>query len=203
MKSIGELTGSAPPPTFDMWWAAYPRKQGKKKAEAIYEKLSDTDKSACYLGTLRQVEENPQWAEDDRFIPMPTTFLNQARWQDEIPKTYHEKVASTPVENEAQLVWSALTQFYGTSFHKKHGQKPPELWRKMLKDMPEERLRRGLRATFDMCPEFPPSLPQFIAYCKPTFGELYPPVPQLPRPDGDPEIAADAFTEMKKILGVE
>ena len=199
MKPIGEYLGHKDPPTFEQWWEIYPRKQSKKKAQVIYDKLPDEDKAACYLGTSRHVQDNPQWA-DPQFIPMPTTFLNQARWLDEVPQTRQEKTAATPVTNEAELVWVAMEQFFGKTWLNQYGPKPTEMWRKMLKGMSEQRLKRGLRCTFESGAEFPPSLPKFVEYCRPTFGELHPPRPLLPRPEGSDEVALDALEKIQSIL---
>lgn len=199
MRSISDYLGHHEPPSFDEWWAVYPRKQSKKKAQVIYDNLSDVEKGACYLGTLQHVEENIQWSED-QFIPMPTTFLNQARWEDDIPQTRQQKVASAPVTNEAELVWTAMEQFFGDLWVKRYGPKPTEIWRKMLKGVSEPRLKRGLRCTFESGSEFPPSLPKFMEYCRPTFGELHPPRPALPRPEGSEAVALDALKQMKSIL---
>lgn len=201
VKHIGEYIGEADPPSFDDWWAVYPRKAAKKKAKVMYEKLTDQEKSACYLGTVRQVEGNPQWQGDDQFIPLPTTFLNQARWEDAIPQTHTQKVASTPIKNEADLVWSAMTQFFGDQWVKRHGPKPTELWVKMLKNVSKERLHRGFRRIYESHAEFPPSLPKFMEFCAKTFDEQHPPA--LPKPPGDTKKALEAIETMKQMLGVK
>ena len=201
-----------PPPTFDEWWAVYPRKQGKKKAEQIYDKLPPEKKSACYLGTLHHVDHNRQWA-DERFIPMPTTFLNQERWADDVPRDTKEKIKSEKPNDAAGLVWIAMVEFFGQKWIKEHGEKPSEIWRKMLAPLPEHRLKRGLRKCFESGSDFPPSLPKFMEYCARTFGEeseeraLWDQerLAQLPPPEGvssDPIKADEAFQEMFKILGV-
>jgi hypothetical protein len=186
-----------------MWWAVYPRKQGDKaKIEKKFDELSNADKSACYLGTLLHAEKNPQWG-DKQFIPMPATFLNQKRWNDEIAPSNREEIKDRAVTGEMiEMVWHVLTEMYGEQFIKLHGKEPPELWKKFLRPLSEQRIKRGLRATMDRCKEFPPSLPQFVGFCSPTFGEEH---PALPAPEAfrDPDKAAAAFKEMLDILGVE
>lgn len=70
---------------FDEFWAAYPKKVGKKAAQASWNKIKpDTelhDKIMTAIGRARATE---QWQrENGRFIPNPTTWLNQGRWDDE------------------------------------------------------------------------------------------------------------------------
>ena len=70
---------------FDEFWAAYPKKVGKKAALAAWKRVKpDTelfDKIMTAIGKARVTE---QWTkENGRFIPNPTTWLNQGRWDDE------------------------------------------------------------------------------------------------------------------------
>lgn len=201
LKPISDLTGTAPEPTFAMWWAVYPKKQGDKaKIEKKFDELSGADKGACYLGTLEQSEKNPQW-QDKQYIPMPATFINQKRWNDEIVLSQREEIKEQAVTGEMiEMVWHVMTEMYGEQFIKLHGKTPPQLWSQFLRPLTERRIKRGLRCTMDRCKEFPPSLPQFIGFCSPTFDEQHPTA--LPKPAGDPVLALESIAEMKKILGV-
>lgn len=206
MKAIGEyLQSESGPPTFEQWWSEYPpgRKQGKKKAEQIFEKLDDKKKSAAFLGLVRHRDTNPQWR-DPKYVPMPTTFLNQERWNDEIVLTRSEasqERANTTKDN-CDFVWTAMIEMYGERWVKTHGDKPAELWVKFLRPIPESRVRRGLRHTLTRCKEHPPSLPQFIEFCAPTFGEQHPD-PQLPRPESSSETMESGFAQLREILGYQ
>lgn len=64
---------------FDEFWAVYPRKDNKKRAESAWRRLSKKkqeiamrDCQTRYVNTERQ------------FIPHASTYLNQERWEDEI-----------------------------------------------------------------------------------------------------------------------
>ena len=187
--------------SFDHFWSNYPRKQDKKRSMKLFDQLSDVDKWNAIQGVKHHASSNPQWR-NPAFVPMPSTYLNQRRWEDEIAE---EKDAKARVvgrnDSPAHIVWSAMTQMYGDQWIKKHGEEPSELWRKLLKDMPEEQIKKGLRATFDQGSEFPPSLPKFAEYCKGA--PALPESRMLPKPPGDPEKALEAIEEMKRILGVE
>ena len=77
---------------FDEFWAAYPKKVGKKAARSSWNKIKPDaelhDKIMTAIGRARVTD---QWQrENGRFIPNPTTWLNQGRWDDE----YEEGVTS-------------------------------------------------------------------------------------------------------------
>lgn len=76
---------------FPMFWEHYPNKTSKKKAEQIWERIfqgktkeeCDTLFPKIFDGLTRAVV-SAQWQKDGgQFIPHPTTWLNQERWNDE------------------------------------------------------------------------------------------------------------------------
>lgn len=204
MKAIGELMDAQPPPTFNDWFDVYPkgRRTKNEKVVAKWDSLTPEKQSACYLGTLKHVEHNPQWR-DPQYVPMMATFLNQERWDYEVVITRKEEATDRAQQGDnAEKVWAAMIEMYGEQFVKLHGAKPSALWSKFIKDLPAERIKRGLRVTMQRNTEFPPSLPSFLTYCAPTFDEQHP-NKALPRPEGDPNLAADSFEKMFKILGVK
>lgn len=70
---------------FSRFWAAYPRKAAKKKACAIFLALSPSeDLLLKMLSALAWQVKSEQWTKDGgQYIPHPTTWLNNARWEDE------------------------------------------------------------------------------------------------------------------------
>jgi len=186
-------------PTFDEWWVVYPRKQGKADAEKKFAKLSDVDKYNCLQGTVYQTEHNPQW-KDPSYIPLPSTFINQKRWQDEIVegKDAKARVVESASNSNAHTVWAAMVGMYGQAWINKFGEEPDRFWSGFLNGITPARIQRALRYTLENDKEFPPSLPKFKGYCRPTFEEQYPPA--LPKPPGDKAKALAAFDEVNKIL---
>jgi len=73
---------------FDQFWAIYPRKVGKKAALNIWTRLKpDKDLLEQILRAVEKQKKLDQWTKDGgQFIPNPTTWLNQGRWDDELPK---------------------------------------------------------------------------------------------------------------------
>lgn len=72
---------------FEKFWEAYPkaRRKGKKAAYKAWQKaekdgLPDID---TVLKAIESQKKDRQW-QDSQFIPLPTTWINQGRWDDEI-----------------------------------------------------------------------------------------------------------------------
>jgi uncharacterized protein YdaU (DUF1376 family) len=64
---------------FDHFWQSYPKKTGKGAALKAWSKLKPP--LAKILAALQWQKASKQWIEG--FIPLPTTYLNQERWNDE------------------------------------------------------------------------------------------------------------------------
>ena len=71
--------------SFDRFWEAYPRKEGKPKAKTVFDKLKpDEGLLQRMLDSIERWKRTDQWQEDGgRYIPHPSTWLNQRRWEDE------------------------------------------------------------------------------------------------------------------------
>ena len=72
---------------FADFWASYPRKQAKVQAEKAWAKLKPSEAlQAQILGALAVQRQSEQWTKDGgSFVPMPSTWLNQRRWEDQLP----------------------------------------------------------------------------------------------------------------------
>ena len=67
---------------FEKFWEQYPRKEAKAKAEKTFKKLTKKEKDSIFQSLPKHLKS---WKTKDRsFIPMPTTWLNQKRWNDEV-----------------------------------------------------------------------------------------------------------------------
>ena len=75
---------------FESFWEIYPKHQDKKKAKQKFLKLCTTEKEyKAIMDGLRNVL--PVWAKKDtKYIPMPTTWLNGERWNDEVNVNLYE-----------------------------------------------------------------------------------------------------------------
>lgn len=80
---------------FAEFWKAYPVKKGKAAAEKAWLKLKpDTELQATILSAIAVQRESSSWKRDKgQYIPHPTTWLNQRRWDDEVaPHEAHQQI---------------------------------------------------------------------------------------------------------------
>lgn len=70
---------------FDMFWMTYPKKVGKEAAKKAWLKVNPN--LTVVLQALSWQKESPQWFKNNgQFIPNPSTWINQHRWEDEQPQ---------------------------------------------------------------------------------------------------------------------
>lgn len=69
---------------FDAFWTAYPRKVAKQQAAKVWKTAKlDIIADLIVADVTRRRIDDPQWR-DPQYIPHPTTYLRQRRWEDEI-----------------------------------------------------------------------------------------------------------------------
>lgn len=89
LESSRSAPPSAPsvPDPFDAWWKEYPRKVGKPKAMSAYRTATGRKKvpPEVLLEALRRWAAYWKAKNEPEFIPHPTTWLNQERWNDPVP----------------------------------------------------------------------------------------------------------------------
>lgn len=97
-KSIGR------PSRFEDFWQTYPKKAKKKPAREIWQRKQLDSRADLLIADVQNRQQNDRrWLEG--FIPDPTTYLNQERWDDEIepPKEFsREKSTRPPTYDEVQ-----------------------------------------------------------------------------------------------------
>lgn len=86
-KSSFDVIGS-----FDIFYGEYPRHDSKQVALIRFSKImeemkSDEERKSMFnriMSAVRMQKQSEQWQkENGRYIPMPSTWLNQRRWEDE------------------------------------------------------------------------------------------------------------------------
>ena len=70
--------------TFDEFYKLYPRKVGRVVAQRCFTKLNKRDKQLAYDGLLKYIRFWESNKTEKQFIPHPSTWLNQKRWEDEL-----------------------------------------------------------------------------------------------------------------------
>lgn len=67
---------------FDLFWKAYPKKTGKQEARKAFKKVSAP--VSVLIDAIEKQKTWSQWQRDNgQYIPNPSTWLNQGRWEDE------------------------------------------------------------------------------------------------------------------------
>ena len=76
---------------FEKFWSEYPKKVARKEAEKAFSRVKV--ELSVVLSGLDKWKKSEQWTKDDgQFVPHPTTWLNQERWNDEVEKTKESKI---------------------------------------------------------------------------------------------------------------
>lgn len=72
---------------FERFWKAYPRHDAKAPARKAWMRLKpDIQLCRTMAAALEQQKQSEGWQRDNgRYIPMPATWINQRRWEDEVP----------------------------------------------------------------------------------------------------------------------
>ncbi len=191
----GVIEPALPPDlSFDRFWREYPRKTGDKaKARKLFDGLATGDRQAAIDGAIFHREHNPQW-QDHSLITHPTTFLNQRRWENDITRRPQDEAIAAQSNSPGNMVWSAMVQMFGKRWIDSFGKDPAKfpVWGTQLDRLSEYQVLRGIAEVRDRKLEHPPSLPQFIGYCRVV--DL-PELKSLPRPDV-PESVVNAALDL-------
>ncbi len=86
-------------PGFEIFWKSYPRKEGKGACERWWRSHKPDDfLLGVMLGKMDHAKQLPKWQEDGgKYIPMPYTWLNQKRWEDEYVATARPRKERLPL----------------------------------------------------------------------------------------------------------
>ena len=71
---------------FEIFWKEYPRKMAKKSVAVIWQRMKVDDALfEIIMKALENQKKSRQWTDKKgQFIPHPTTWLHQERWNDEV-----------------------------------------------------------------------------------------------------------------------
>ena len=88
-----------PPRGFQIFWEAYPKKTGKQAAFRAWKRAIKTVDNGIILAALRKQREWSMWRKNGgQYIPNPSTWLNQGRWEDE------ENISNVKIESIKQAL---------------------------------------------------------------------------------------------------
>jgi hypothetical protein len=76
------------PDSFERFWKVYPYKSAKEKAKAAWIKLDPSEEVVeRIIAAVERKRESDAWLEKGgKYIPLPTTYLNGRRWEDQEPE---------------------------------------------------------------------------------------------------------------------
>lgn len=72
------------PPRFSEFWAIYPKREGRKDAITAWKKIRKRDIDKVLEGAQRRVDDWRSLATQRQYMPLPASWLNGKRWNDEI-----------------------------------------------------------------------------------------------------------------------
>ena len=84
--------------SFDQFYKAYPRKVGRYAAEKSFKRLAEKEKTLAIEGLSNYIKHWEANKTEKQFIPHPSTWINQKRWEDELEDL--KEVVESEQENE-------------------------------------------------------------------------------------------------------
>jgi hypothetical protein len=87
-SSNSSSNGKISPSQFESFWKLYPRRVGKGAAKKVWDKLCQrkNGNQPTWLEIRKALHLQKKAWSDPQYIPHPTTWLNQERWQDDPPE---------------------------------------------------------------------------------------------------------------------
>lgn len=105
--------------TWDNFWTVWPRRVARKEAQRAWDRLTPAERQEALtaLPDWRRV-----WAgKETQYIPHPATWLNGARWEDELPPEFQR---AKQVQVQAK-----------TNAEPAEWRKPPDEFKRLLEQM--------------------------------------------------------------------
>ena len=93
---------------FNRFWNLYPRRMNKYKASLAWNALPvDEALYSSILLTVERCSKSRQW-QDKLYVPYPETFINEHRWEDDIPDDTPKPTRKNDVAAAAEAVVAGL-----------------------------------------------------------------------------------------------
>ena len=90
---------------FEKFWNAYPNHKAKSKAAAAFDKFIKGKVDIDLIISAVEAQKNTdQWKRDNgQYIPYPATWINQRRWEDELPTSTKPNDANSRGDRTAEV----------------------------------------------------------------------------------------------------
>lgn len=184
---------------FEDWYSGYPKKANKKKAEALWNKLSQVKRHKAIVDVPERKKRHAQW-QDKNFIPAPDVYLRNEKFDDDIIEARSKEQEQEEVEDGSNLsrFWTLLKQTYGDERVKReYGEAMPFMWRKALEGITNRDIARIINYLMNDKERGLPNLTK-VKQIR-SIGRV-PEFKSLPVSVSSEDVALPAFEEIKKIL---
>lgn len=96
---------------FESFWTVYPRKVGKAQAKKAWDKLNLNDDTVMLIAENIALRiKHGEWSDANKtFIPHASTYLNNARWEDEVEQQVVKTTQTRPEQIKKRDIEVALT----------------------------------------------------------------------------------------------
>ena len=103
---------------FARFWDAYPKHTAKAAARKAFDKVNpDAAKVETMLAAIEKQKASAQWQENGgQFIPYPATWLNQNRWEDELPKPTAGNGKTVVAQQYTQRDYTGATETFDSLY---------------------------------------------------------------------------------------
>lgn len=91
---------------FEEFWNLYPKRKAKDYCETKWRQKSLDEIADTIIEKLKmQVSQDEEWSRG--YAPNPSTYINQARWKDEItnPRPMHARSSLSPIYDDSDTSW--------------------------------------------------------------------------------------------------
>lgn len=105
-QTTPQREGRASDDAFDAFWSIYPRKEDKKGARSAWSRVRKSDHAAI-MADIQGRLASGRWVKGSQYIPIPTTYLNRERWNDELsPPPIATAAPSKPDRKANPVAWA-------------------------------------------------------------------------------------------------
>ncbi len=170
IKSIEIKTnGYISPDMFERFWKIYPRKDSQGKSKIVWDKicLQKNESVPTWLEIKKAIweqKESERWKSNEKFIPLPSTWLKEKRWLDNAndlkDTSLVVKDKTTPVQQKKDFLDQIIDIFceeYGDykvvcpGKERQAASKILQLHKKEFPDYDSEQMLLSLRVLFNRC----------------------------------------------------
>lgn len=121
-KPAGSPSKPGYPAAFEAFWAAYPRRTGKRKALEAWKRAKGRGGEQAVLDGAKRLASDPNLPES-QFIPHPATWLNRDGWEDEpLP------ARNSPEQQKHDRVWGTRPEDWDGPAAQESSPQPALTW---------------------------------------------------------------------------